>query len=71
MDLNHSVINVKWKAIIFFLQEIVFTLHYVIYAIMHLRSLATKQQAMDKTLAVIISLSLLHTLISYFSVDWL
>ncbi len=74
MDLNHHspwVINAKWKAIIFFLQEIVFTLQRLIYAIMHLRSLATKQQALGKTLSVIISLSLQHTVISYFSVDWL
>lgn len=64
MDLNHHspwVINAKWKAIIFFLQERVFTLQRLIYAIMHLRSLATKQQALGKTLGVIISLSPQHS----------
>lgn len=74
MDLNHHsprVINTKWKAIIFFLQERVFTLQRLIYAIMHLRSLATEQQALGKTLGVIISLSPQYTVISYFSVDWL
>lgn len=52
MALNHHsarVINAKCKAVILLLQEMVFTLEQLIYAIMHLRNLATKQQASGET----------------------
>lgn len=66
MDLNHHrprVISAKWEAIIFFLQETVFTPRRLIRAIVHLRSLATEQQALRETLGVIICLSLRRAVI--------